>query len=73
MDLGKKDVNVGSTNQSLTTLVDFPSYSTNWCPPQPKSLGRVIGVRIGVHNIAPRAVLQIALSCFRILEGADAF
>ena len=73
MDLGQKVVNVGSTNQRFTTFVDFPSYNTKWCPPQAKSLGRVIGVRIGVHNIAPPAVALLALSGFRILEGANVF
>lgn len=32
-----------------------------------------MGVQIGVHNIAPRFVPQLALSCFRILEGAAVF
>lgn len=32
-----------------------------------------MGVQIGVHYIAPRLVVQLALSCFRILEGASVF
>ena len=32
-----------------------------------------MGVRIGVHYIAPCFVVQLALSCFRILEGTVVF